>query len=78
MNIFFNILFILSIIGMLIGCGYGDALDGCCGVPGTITDEQERKIAERIRDYVGVPSIILFMFVLFSHWHFGVTLLGLF
>ena len=78
MAILFNILSALSIIGIIIAGLCGDAADGCCGAPGTITDEQERKIAEHIRDYIGVPSIILFMFVLFSHWHFGVMLFGLF
>ena len=77
MNILFNILFIISAIGMLVGCSAGDAAHGCCGLPGTQNDE-ERYYFDKICKYIGVPSIILFMFILFSHWRFDVTLLGLF
>lgn len=77
MNILFNILFIISVVGMLVGCGAGDAAHGCCGVPGT-ADGEEQEYFDKISKYIGVPSIILFMLILFSHWRFGITLLGLF
>ena len=77
MNILFNILFIISAIGMLVGCSAGADAHGCCGLPGT-QHAEERYYFDKICKYIGVPSIILFMFILFSHWRFGVTLLGLF
>ena len=79
MNILYNILFVVTIIGMLIGCSAGDDADGCCGVPGIDwMDDEAREFDYKIRNFVGIPSIILFMAIFFSHWHFGVKLLGLF
>ena len=41
-------------------------------------NDEERDYFDKICKYIGVPSIILFMFILFSHWRFDITLLGLF
>ena len=77
MNTLFNILFVLSLIGMIIACGAGDAVHGCCGAPGT-ADGEEQEYFDKISSYVGIPSILCLVFLLFSHRYFGVTLLGLF
>lgn len=79
MNTFFNILFVLSVIGALIGCSAGDAADGCCGCPGTDwMNDEAQEIDRKIAAWVGGPSIAILLFILLTHQYFGITLFGCF
>lgn len=78
MNTLFNILFIISLIGIAVGCSAADAAHGCCGTFGTIDDEKEIAQLNKISAYIGIPSIVCLFFLIFSHQYFDVTLLGLF
>lgn len=79
MTVFLNILFVLSILGILIACSYGDAADGCCGCPGVDwMDDRAQANDRKIAAWVGTTSVIIFAVVIRICIVYKIPLLGLF
>lgn len=78
MTVFLNILFVLSILGIIIACLYGDAADGCCGCPyADWMDDYTQANGRKIAAWIGTMSVIIFAVIIRICIVYKIPLLGL-